>query len=419
MSNDSCISLPLDGINVLDLTRLIPGALCTSILGDAGAEVIKVEEVNIGDYERQIQPFNGPMASRFLILNRNKKSIAVNLKEEAGREVFIRMVSRADVLVEGFRPGTMKKLGLDYESLHQINHRLIYCSISSFGQDGPYRDVVAHDINILGMAGFFDIMETGSGVPVIPGIQIADSVAGMNAALAILIGLINRTRTGNGQLLDISMYDGVIAWLFDAVRHVFAGKDVPRKGQGRLSGGLPNYNLYETKDQRYIAVGSLENKFKRVLLRELGWKEPDGGEGEATTSQVKDSDAELRTFLADTMKTKSRDEWMERLGHLNICVTPVHTLTEALDNPQLAFRQMVVEIDHPAVGRTRQIGSPLASSYTSMDPNRLPAPDLGQHSLEILSRLGYTDNQIDDLLKNNAVRSSQTHPTARQHGATV
>lgn len=406
MTNDTHPPLPLEGIKVLDLTRLIPGAVCTSILGDAGAEVVKIEEVEIGDYERQIHPFIGSMASRFLILNRNKKSIGINLKSEGGREIFLKMAREADVLVEGFRPGAMKKLGLDYRSLQPINQRLIYCSISSFGQDGPYKDLVAHDINILGMAGFFDIMGASSGEPVIPGVQIADSVAGMNAALAILIALINRNRTGNGELLDISMFDGIISWLFDAARYVFAGIDVPRSGQGRLSGGLPNYNLYETKDGRHIAVGSLENKFKHVLLRELGWEEPDGEEGETTTSQVKDSDKDLRAFLADTFVKKSMDEWIARLGHLNICVTPVNTLEEALENQQLAYRKMVVEIDHPAVGKIRQIGCPLKSSHTSMDPNRLSAPHLGQHTREILEGLGYAENKIDDLLNKKILKSS-------------
>ena len=168
MSNGQQNVLPLEGVRVLDLTRLIPGAFCTATIGDAGAEIVKVEDVKTGDYEREIRPFIGSMASRFLILNRNKKSMALNLKGGDGQEIFLKMVSKADVLVEGFRPGAMKKLGLDYESLREINQRLVYCSISSFGQDGPFRDVVAHDINILGLAGFFHVTGVEGGVPVIP-----------------------------------------------------------------------------------------------------------------------------------------------------------------------------------------------------------------------------------------------------------
>jgi crotonobetainyl-CoA:carnitine CoA-transferase CaiB-like acyl-CoA transferase len=201
MKDENNSIFPLKGIKVLDLTRLIPGAFCTPILGDVGSEVIKVEETEVGDYGRQIDPFIGSMASRFLILNHNKKSVALNLKEVGGRKIFMKMVREADVLVEGFRPGAMKKLALDYESLHKGNPRLIYRSISSFGQDGPYRDVVAHDINILGMAGFFEITGERDRKPVIPGVQIADSIAEMNAALAILIALIGREKTDRGQFL--------------------------------------------------------------------------------------------------------------------------------------------------------------------------------------------------------------------------
>lgn len=405
MNSETQVPLPLGDIRILDLTRLIPGAVCTSILGDAGAEVIKIEETEIGDYERQIHPFIGTMASRFLILNRNKKSVAVNLKKEKGREVFLRLAAEADVIVEGFRPGAMKKLGLDYEALHQANKRLIYCSISSFGHDGPYKDVVAHDINIMALSGFFEITGTKSGEPVIPGVQIADSIAGMNAATAILIALRDREKRGAGQFLDISMFDGVISWLFDALRYLFAGCKVPPKGEGRLWGGFPNYNLYETRDGKYIAVGSLENKFKRVLLKELGYEEA-AEESDTTTSKTSDSDKELRSFLANSFLTRSRDEWMEKLGKLNICVSPVNTLEEALAHPQLLSRKMVEKVDHPVPGKIDQIGSPLKFSDIPVNPNRLPAPVLGQHTREVLESFGYGEREINELLGQGILRSS-------------
>jgi len=403
MSNQQ-IDLPLKGVKVLDLTRLIPGAVCTTILGDAGAEVIKVEEPAVGDYERQIPPFIGSMASRFLLLNRNKKSVSINLKEEEGGAIFLEMVRKADILVEGFRPGAMKKLGLDFEPLRKINRKLIYCSISSFGQDGPYRDVVAHDINILGMAGFFDTTGLKKGPPVIPGVQIADSIAGMNAALGILMALLSREKMGRGQMVDISMFDGVMSWMFDVARYVFAGEKAPARGDGRLSGGFPNYNLYATREGNFIAVGSLETKFKNALLKKLG-REDLVEEGTGTTSsELKASDMTIKIFLRETFLTKTRDEWIKELGELNICVSPVNTVEEALSHPQAVFREMVLESDHPSAGRIKQLGSPLKFSDISFEVNRLPAPRLGQHTRAILGKLGYAKSEIDEMMIKNTVR---------------
>ncbi len=396
--------LPLQDIRVLDLTRLIPGAFCTSILGDYGADVIKVEKTDEGDYERQIPPFIDSMASRFLILNRNKKSIVLDLKKVEGREIFLKMVAEADVLVEGFRPGTMKKLGLDYESLKEINRKLIYCSISSFGQSGPYRDIIAHDINILGMAGFFDVTGMKGGPPVIPGIQIADSIAGMNAALGILMALFSRKKTNKGQYVDTSMFDGMLSWMFDAVKHLFAGEEVPQRGEGRLWGGLPNYNLYKTKDERYMAVGPLEMKFKNELLKKLGREDLVEEREGVTSTEFRESDRELHAFLRKTFLTKTRDEWMAELGKLNICVTPVSTLGEALSHPQTLSRKMVLEVEHPLVGKIKQMGSPLKFSDIRPDINRYPAPRLGEHTREILRELGFAESRISELAEEKIIQ---------------
>lgn len=403
---------PLGGIKVLDLTRLIPGAFCTSILGDVGAEVIKVEEPKLGDYARQIHPFMGPMSTHFLMLNRNKKSIALDLKESEGREIFLRMVREADVLVEGFRPGVMKRLRLHYESLTRENPRLIYCSISSFGHDGPFRDVVAHDINILGMAGFFDITGERHEAPVIPGLQIADTLAGVNAALGILIALVGREKTGKGQYLDISMFDGVMSWMFNAARYVFAGKRVPRKGEGDLFGAVTRlqslYNIYETKEDKYVTVGSMEPKFKKALLEKLGWGKNAVEESEMTSSQLIELDRALTDFLKETFLTKTRDEWMEELEELNICVGPVNTIEEGLSHPQTRSRGMVVEVDHPVAGKIKQLGSPLKFSHTQIEVNRLPAPRLGEHTRQILDQLGYSAQGIEDLIKREVVTGTTT-----------
>lgn len=404
MSTDQDTPFPLQGVRVLDLTRLIPGAVCTSILGDAGAEVIKVEETKVGDYDRQIHPLIDSMGARFLILNRNKKSLAVNLKEDEGRDVFLKAVESADVVVEGFRPGTMKRLGLGYEELESINPRLIFCSISSFGQDGPYRDVVAHDINILGMAGFFSVTGVKGGAPAIPGVQVADSIAGMNAALAIVMALLAREKTGRGQFIDIAMFDGVISWLFDAARYLFAGEAVPGMGAGRLWGGLPNYSLYRTSDGKHIAVGSLESKFERALLSELGRDDLIDDSSETTTSRIRESDAEKQAALEALFLTKTKEEWMEQLEPLNICVGPVNTMEEALSHPQVKARGMLVNVNHPVVGEISQIGSPLKFSDARLDPNRIPAPRLGEHTTEIMRGLGFEKEEIEDLMRRRIVR---------------
>ena len=247
MSGDQkCGACPLSGTKVLDLTRLIPGAVCSCILADAGADVIKVEEPRVGDYAREIKPLVGSMSSRFLILNRNKRSIALDLKKKEGKKAFLRLVKASDVIVEGFRPGTMGKLELGFDRIMRENPEIIFCSITSFGHDGPLRDLVAHDINILGLAGFFEIGGPERERPPILGVQLSDTIAGMNAAMAILIALLDRTGKGRGQFIDISMFDGMLSWMFDAVQYPFAKEKVPRKGEGRLWGGSFK-NLYDRR----------------------------------------------------------------------------------------------------------------------------------------------------------------------------
>lgn len=389
--------LPLDGIRILDLTRLIPGAFCTSILADLGAEVIKIEEPKIGDYGRQIRPLKGSISYRFLLLNRNKKSFALNLKEKAGRDIFLELVKRSDVVIEGFRPGVVQRLKIDYESLKDVNKKIIYCSISSFGQSGPYRDTVAHDINILGETGFFEITGIPDGPPVIPGIQIADIISSFYAIIGILISLINREKTDAGQFIDISMFDGMFSLLFDSLSYLFSGERVPERGKGRLWGGLSNYNLYETKDNRYIAVGCLENKFKKTLFKELGMDSLSPDDQNITTEEVGESEEDLIQSLKKIFLKKPLDEWIRELGRLNICISPANSLSEAVYHPQVRARKMIVETQHPDLGKLNLIGFPIKFSDIEVDPTRFPAPKLGQHTEEILMEIGYSDNQIMDL----------------------
>ena len=207
-----------------------------------------------------------------------------------------------------------------------------------------------------------------------------------------------------GQLIDISMFDGVISWMFDALKYAFAGESVPERGEGRLCGGFPNYNLYETKDGKYVAVGSLETKFKNALLKKLGREDLIEQGAGATSTEFKESDRELHAMLRETFLTKTRDEWIEELGELNICVSPVNTMEEALTHPQVLFRKMALEVNHPSAGKIKQIGSALKFSDIPLDANRLPAPRQGEHTREILGRLGYPESGINELMKKKIVR---------------
>lgn len=395
----------LSGTKILDFSRLIPGSFCTLILADLGAEVIKIEEPLTGDYERHIPPFIHNVASRFLILNRNKNSFALNLKSNKGIEVFFHLAGKADILVESFRPGKMAEMGIGYEKIHEINPSLIYCSLSSYGQNGPYRDEVGHDLNILALSGVLDLMYGERGKPIIPGIQVADSITGMYAALAILAALLHRGKTGRGQFLDISMLDGVISWLFNSARYHFAGVHPPPRGKDRLSGGLPNYNLYQTRDGKYIALGALEKKFINSLLKYLRREDLiDTETGVTSTTVGGQKQRRMGAFLKKIFLMKTRDEWVRALGRLNICVSPVNTVEEGLSHPQVLHRQMVMEWDDSILGKIKQIGIPLKFSETHGEI-RNTAPGLGEHSLEILKSIGYSKDEIDDLIQEGIVIS--------------
>jgi crotonobetainyl-CoA:carnitine CoA-transferase CaiB-like acyl-CoA transferase len=389
----------LKGIRVLDLSRLIPGSFCTLILADLGAEVIKVEAPLMGDYERHIPPFIHNVASRFLLLNRNKKSLTLNLKSKKGTEIFYHLAEKADVIVESLRPGKMTEMGIGYERIHETSPHLIYCSLSSYGQDGPYRNEVGHDINILAVSGVLDLMRIKGGRPLIPGFQLADTITGMYAALSIIGALFHREKTRKGQLVDISMLDGVVSWLFNSARYHFAGETFPEGGKERLSGGLPNYNIYRTRDGKYIALGALEKKFISTLLKYLDREDLiDSEDGVTSTTVGGKKQKRIRAFLRKIFLTKTRDEWVRELGSLNICLSPVNTLDEALSHPQVFHRKMVIELEDIALGKIKQIGIPLKFSETPGEIRYL-APGLGEHSLEILRNTGYNQEEIDYFIR--------------------
>jgi crotonobetainyl-CoA:carnitine CoA-transferase CaiB-like acyl-CoA transferase len=397
--------LPLEGITVLDLTRLIPGPFCTLILADLGAEVIKVEQPGTGDYERQIGPFQEKMAYRFMLLNRNKKSIGLNLKQDKGREIFIDLVRQADVVVEGFRPGVMSRLGLGYDDvLRGVNEGLVYCSLTSYGHSGPYRDKVAHDINILAATGLLDLIGAADGPPVIPGVQLVDTVTALYAVIGIQAALAAKTKTGKGQHVDLSMHDCAFSLMFDSVRYPLAEDRVPVRGKERLMGGLANYNIYQTRDNRYIAVGALEKKFHEKLLKEIGLAEYIEQNGSVTASEVNPEKEEvIRNRFREIFKEKSSKEWQQILGSANVFFSPVDTVADALEDEQLKSREMVVDTEHPVAGAIKQIGSPIKLSEAPVQLERLSAPRLGEHSVALLGKLGLNDDQIRDLTDKGVV----------------
>lgn len=379
----------LEGIKVLDLSRLLPGPYCSLMLADYGADVIKIEEPEIGDYARWGAPHIGGIGSRHLLLNRNKKSITINLKSEEGKEIFKKMAEDADVILESFRPGVMDKLGLSYEEISKINPGIVYCSLSGYGQTGPYRLLPGHDINYVGYSGVLGLIGLKDEKPVVPGVQIADIGSGALMALSgILMALVNRERSGTGQFVDVSMLDGAVSWLYAAASEYFATGNAKQRGNTRLSGKNACYDVYETKDGKYLAVGALEDKFWNRLCELI--EKPEW----IPLKDEENAQDQLRQDMTSLFKQKDQKEWLDLLKEEDTCVGPVYELDEVFSDPQVLEREMLLEMDHPVAGRIKQIGFPIKFSKT---PGELKthSPQLGEHTEEILKGLNYSDEDIE------------------------
>ena len=391
----------LQGVKVVDLSRMAPGPFCTMALGDLGADVIRVEEPGGGRMTRERSGDSGEVEVKrraaFNALNRNKRSIALNLKHSDAQEVLHRLVGDADVFVEGFRPGVVSRLGCDYETLNEVNPRLVYCSLSGYGQDGPYSDLVGHDINYISVGGALGIIGSADGPPIIPYNIIADYAGGgFHAAMAILAALMARQHTGKGQYVDIAMSDGVTYMLASLLSEYFATGAVPTRGEMGLNGGAPYYNVYRCKDGKYISVGCIEPWFWSTLCRTLGRVDLIEGQFEPGRAEF------VKSELESVFQSKDRDEWWEILSEVdNIAVAKVSSLDEVVVDSQNLHRQMIVDVGEVDGQPVRQVGIGPKLSETPGSVRSLGAT-VGQHTGEILSELGYSTQEIARIRKSGA-----------------
>lgn len=355
--------LPLSGVRILDLTRLLPGPMASLQLADLGAEVIKVENPQEGDYGRTMGVTREKTAQLFLAINRNKRFVTLDLKESGDLERFLGLVRTVDVLIEGFRPGVMDRLGLGWDRLSRENPRLVYCSLSGYGQTGPMRERAGHDINYIGYTGMLEQTVGRDGTPAIPALQIADLLGGaQNAVIGILAALLDARTSGRGRHVDISMTDGVFAHNVVGIAQVNARGVTAEPGHDLLTGGVPCYNIYRTSDGRHMAVGALEAKFWDCLCEAIGRADLKPAHWSRGQKPGSAEALAVRGELDAIFRTRSMDEWTERLSGLDCCTTPVLRTDEALSHPLFLDRHMVVEQTDAIEGTSRFATSPIQFS---------------------------------------------------------
>ncbi len=413
------MSLPLEGIRVLDLSRLLPGGFCSLLLADFGADVLKVEDTGMGDYIRHSPPYyegahESARSALFLSLNRNKRSIRLNLKHERGREALLRLVREYDVVLESFRPGVLDRLGVGYERMREENPGIVYCAISGYGQDGPKRDASGHDMNYLGLIGLLGLTGERGGEPVQAAGQIADLGGGaLMAAFGILAALRERdgaapkpaasgrpacagqVGSGEGQIVDVSMADGALSWLAMVAASYFADGAVPRRGDLPLAGSLVCYRPYECADG-WVTLGALEPKFWQAFCR--GVERED-----LVAAQFERPGSAAHAQVQEIFKARTREQWEAFARKHDCCLEPVLELDEALSSELVAAREMVVEIEQPGAQRpVRLLGPPVKLARTPGDHARLPGPALGEHTEQVLLAAGYSDAEVAELVADGA-----------------
>jgi alpha-methylacyl-CoA racemase len=415
------VSLPLEGVRVLDLSRLLPGGFCSLLLADFGADVVKVEDTGMGDYIRWSPPHyegvhESARSALFLSLNRNKRSIRLDLKQEAGREALLRLVRSYDVVLESFRPGVLDRLGVGYERMRAQNPGLVYCAITGYGQDGPKRDASGHDTNYLGLVGLLGLTGELGGAPVQAAGQIADVGGGaLMAAFGIMTALRERdgggagsgsSGSGEGQFVDVSMSDGALSWLALVAAAFLADGRVPHRGELPLAGALICYRPYECADG-YMTLGALEPKFWQNFCRGVGRED-------LIASQFEHPGSDAHAAVKEIFISRSRAEWTAFAQEHDCCLEPVLGLDEALRSELVRAREMVVGMEQPgADGEVEQLGIAVKLGRTPGEHGRLPGPILGEHTESVLLEGGYSEAEVAELLRNGAVAGpSEARPGA-------
>lgn len=393
------MTFALEGIKVLDLSRLAPGPFCSMLLSDFGAEVLLVEAAPGVSSKLAATPTTGEAAEKaaaYNSLRRGKRSISLNLKDPAGLEVFNRLVKDVDVVLEGFRPRVVNRLGVDYESVKAINPRAVYCSLSGFGQTGPYSNLVGHDINYISVGGALGVIGQKDGPPVAPANIVADFAGGgLMAAFSICVALLAREKTGEGQNVDIGMSDGVFYLMSSMYSSYFSTGDPQAPGTTGLTGASPWYGPFETSDGRWFSLGSIEGHFFEALIDILGLNEYKGRQHETALHP------EMRAKITAALKTKTADEWMKIMSERDVAATPVMTIPDAVKDPHNLARNMVLEVDTP-VGKVLQpgIGPKLSGTPGAV---RGSGPLVGQHTDEVLGSIGYSASDIAQMRSGGSV----------------
>ena len=373
---------PLDGIKVLDLTRVLAGPYTTMILSDLGAEVIKIEQPGIGDESRNFGPFKNGFSLYFMSVNRGKRSVTLNLKTERGKTIFKQLVKQSDILVENFRPGTMKKFGLDYEALAAEHPSLIYAACSGFGQTGPFAQQGAYDMIIQGMGGIISITGEPDGPPVRVGTSISDITAALFTTIGILSALHHRNNTGKGQLVDVAMLDSLVAVLENAIVRYFATDEIP-KPLGSRHPAITPFEAFESADGHVIiAIGNdvLWAKFCEHVDRKNLISDPRFSSNAERTA----NHSELFPILSEIMRQRTTDEWIDALEKIGVPCGPINTIDKVVNHPQVKAREMITQVVHQVTGAVEVPGVPIKLSDTPGDVDA-PAPGLGEHTDEILT----------------------------------